>query len=87
MYIHVNQKYKIMTIKARIEGTALLQVNKYWVDVWVDKVKYRYTEYTNCDRILISYEIRKKDILIKDENINRVIIDYLRKENIVTSHN
>jgi hypothetical protein len=73
-----------MSIKARIEGIQLLQVKKFWIDVWLDKVKYRYIEYT-CDKILISYEIRKKDILVKDENINNTIVDYLRKENYITS--
>jgi len=76
----------IMNIKAKPEGVQLLQVKKYWVNIWVDKIKYTYTEYT-CDKVLISYEVRKKDVLVKDESIIKTIIDYLRKENIVTSQN
>jgi hypothetical protein len=75
-----------MNIKSKPEGVQLLQVKKYWVNIWVDKIKYMYTEYT-CDKVLISYEVRKKNILVKDESIIKTIIDYLRKENIVTSQN
>lgn len=82
-----------MKIKARPEAIQFLEVRKFWIDVWIDKVKYSYIQYTYFDenaededtKVLISYEIRKKGILVKDENIIKVIVDYLRKENYITS--
>ena len=71
-----------MNIKAKIEGVQLLQVKKFWIDVWIDEIKYRYIQYV-CDGVLICYKIRKENILIEDENINKLIVDYLKKENYI----